>query len=739
MSIRFNTHLTTIVLLISLLITSTAATAQGVIDDDFLDVIEKNAQPLIAASNTYFNTTTVPSKYNNESAIIFGFKRELTIDKKSKAGFFTKGEKSLLFYENTRFKIKLQDRNAVKAFTECYFRYSDKEDGFIAKVTKKDGLVTTVNLSDAVRVERVSEVPEFFKSFFDQEVNSSNRYYKVAIPDLERNDVLEYVSITKSKLDVRGNGLIEFSPQYELCAKKYPILYNQISIETDSKSYFKALSKNGAPEFKQEAASNSDFYRYVFTDYDRAVNKDVNFVNTYRQFPFTKFQVIYSNSSNAKGVLIGNTGEIKKQFTKQELALKAWEDYSTTGDNYMGNAKVDAYVTSLNQNLKKLGSKDWTNEEHIKYAYYRLRNYVLNRDSYISDKYFAYLFTALLAPKKITTELIISVPNYIGTMQDVLFEQELRFVVKVGNNLYFNCTDHSNLTELVESLLNSEAYIITEPQGRSNAQAITPYTLPDLPAASNTANIILNTTLQPSTNTLLINRVSTYRGIQKNKNISDALKYTLYFVDDYKNYNGSNPADDLKSKQLTEYEESIKAIKAEYKEAKPLHVKNEIENEYERKVKVNAFSIQSDGRSLKRQDLTYTEDFELQNMVRKAGKKLLVNLSGLVGSQLQIKPEQRTRNNDIDVDYARELNWTINFAIPAGFTIDGLTELNTTVDNEIGTFTCTATQANNMAVITIKKVYKKATFDKAKWNLLLQFVDAAYNASFKNVLLKPKD
>jgi hypothetical protein len=242
--------------------------AQNIIDEDFLDNIEKNASPLWQQAAPQFSSNTIPAKYSKESAVILGFKRELSIDKKSKFGFLTKGERSLVFYENIRFKIKLNDKNAVTAFTEFYFRYSDKEDGFSARIYKNNGVTANVNLADAVRVENTGSVPEFFKSFFDQELNAQNRYYKVAIPDLEPGDLLEYVTITKSKLDVRGNGIIQFSPQYELCSKKYPILFNQIAIETDDKSYFKALSKNGAPEFKKENATNSDFFRYVFTDTD---------------------------------------------------------------------------------------------------------------------------------------------------------------------------------------------------------------------------------------------------------------------------------------------------------------------------------------------------------------------------------------------------------------------------------------------------------------------------------------
>src|SRR5205085_160095 len=142
-----------------------------------------------------------------------------------------------------------------------------------------------------------------FKSFFDQQSNGQRRYYKVAIPDLEPGDVLEYVTVTKSKLDVSSSGYIEFSPQYEVCSKKYPVMFNQIVIDTDDKTFFKSLSVNGAPEFKKESSSDNEFFRYVFTDNDRPIEKDVNFVNVYKVYPLVKFQVIYANNEKIKGAL----------------------------------------------------------------------------------------------------------------------------------------------------------------------------------------------------------------------------------------------------------------------------------------------------------------------------------------------------------------------------------------------------------------------------------------------------
>lgn len=722
-----------------LMFISINAWSQDFIDEDFLDNIEINAKPLWAENTASFNTNTVPEIYKEESATILGFRRSVNIDKKSRFGFLSKGERSLLFFENVRFKIKLNDKNAVQSFTTIYFRYYDKADGFSANIIKPGGEIKKVSLNEAITVESASDVPEFFKSFFDQQRDGGSHYFKVAVPDLEPGDILEYVSVTKSKLVVTYSGYIEFTPQYELCNKKYPILFNQIVLETDDKSFFKSLSVNGAPDFKKETASEAGFFRYVFTDRDRGVENDVNFVNSYKSYPMTKFQVIYANDEKTKGALIGAKGEIKSGFTKEELAKKAWEDYVLVGDARFVYGTTQYVVNTIWATLKKEGAKDWPEKKYISNVYYRLRNIVVNRNDYLDDKTAAYIFGSLLYQRDIKSELVISISNSIGKLEDILFDGEIRYVCKVGNDLYFNCTDYSNPGELVESLLGSSAYIISEPEKRSNAQEIKPFTLPDATAADNTGKLVLNVSVDKSLTTLVVSRTSTYNGISKTREIRDALKYVPFIVDDYKNYGGEPPTENMKASAQEEYDKSVKALKDRFKEAKPLFVKEQLQGEFSQKVKVNRFTMVSDGRTPKTLPLAFTEDFELSGMVRKAGKKYLVNIPGLVGGQLLIKKDERTRKHDISVGYARTLSWEIKFKIPDGYTAEGLKELNVAVDNEAGAYNCAAEENNGTVIVKINKVYKKANLSKDKWNDMLAFVDAAYNNSYKYILLKPKN
>jgi len=741
MKLRITKKYITVICFAVFLFSGLSLFAQGVINEDFIDVIEKNAAPYWSEAAAEFTGNTVPAKWKNESAVIIGYKRSITFDKKVSGGWISSTKSNVFLFEKVRFKIKLQDKNATEGFTEVYFRYGDKLDGFSAKVIKPDGEVQVVDVSDAVEVGSKADVPEFYKSFFDQNTGTETRYYKVAIPNLEVGDVLEYVSYTKSKLNVMRSGYVEFDPQYEICSKKYPVMFNEISIDTDEKTFFKSLSQNGAPEFKKEESEVKGFYRYVLTDKDRATEKDVNFISPMLAYPVVKFQVIYANSDKVKGALIGERGELKSGFTKEEIAKIAWDDYVNVGYYPLngGMLSVQGFIDYTWNDMRKESVSDLPEEKFIQNVYYRIRNHVLFRDSYLPDKVFAYIFGSLLFQRKINSDLIITTSNKTGKLKDVLFDGEIRYAIRVGTKFYFNCTDHSNPGELVETLLGNEAYIIKEPAKKTGVQEIIAITLPDATAAENTVHYDITAQYDPVTNKISVNRSATYNGLSKAKEIDNVVKYTPYMFDDFKIYFGSSPLDKMSSRQADEYYSSVAAIKEEFKTAKPELSQQELDKEYRQKVKHKNFKLISDGRALVRKQLTAADDFEIEDMTKRAGKKILVNAAGLMGTQLQITKEERSRTKDIQVGYARTLTWKISMPIPAGYTVKGLKEMNILVDNEAGRFSCEAKEENGNVILSIAKVYKQRNMPREKWNEMLAFIDAAYNTTFKYILLLPKN
>lgn len=717
---------------------ATCATGQSYIDEDFLDNLEANARFMLSEPAPAFAENKVPAKWQDASAVIIGFSRNVLFDRQSSGGFFTRRERNLYFFEKIHFKIKLNDNNAVQAFSQIYFRYGMKQDGFIARIIKTDGAVHNVDLKSAVGSGPETPIPAYFQSFFDRLARSEYEYYKVPVSNLEPGDILEYVATTRSKLEVRASYL-EFSPIYEVCSKEYPVMYNEIAIETDDKSFFKSLSLNGAPKFVKQNTADREFFRYVLIDKDRDTEKDVNFVSPLLQFPVVKFQVIYSNNDQVKGALIGEKGELKSEFSREELALRAWEDYEKVGSEYISAmATIQGFVNNCWSELVKLGAKNWPEQQYIDQTYYLLRNKILFRNQYLSDKRFAYIYGSLLYQRNIKSDLIITIGNNTGRLNEILFDEEIRYAIKVGDKLYFNATDFSNPGELMESLLDNEAYIIYEPAKKSRQQEIKPFTLPGTVAADNSSEFTIVSELSADMKNLMVIRTSSYKGLQKQRVIAEALKFTPYMFDDYKNYGGNDPVTEMKGKEAQDYNNTLRTLKEEWKDRKIEAVKESLETEFHQRVSNVHFSVLSDGRSPEKNTLTFKEGFESTDFVRKAGKKYLINLAGLIGSQLQIKKEERNRKFDIDVRYPRSYTWNISFKIPEGYTAEGLTELNKTVDNESGMFSISAKEENGSVLITARKAYKAKNISKAKWNDMLAFLDAAYNNTFKYILLKPK-
>jgi hypothetical protein len=712
--------------------------AQGFIDEDFLDNLHKNAAGMLKESNAAFNVQAIPSKWEKESAVIVGYSRSVLFDRKSSGGFFTRRERSLYFFEKTRFRVRVNDNNSVESLSTIYFRYGSKEDGFIARIIKPGDTAVDIDLKTAVAVEKGSAIPQFFQSFFDKVAYSDYQYYKVPIANLEPGDILEYVTTTKSRLDVTASGYVEFEPAYEVCSKEYPVIHNEIIIETDDKSYFKSLSLNGAPTFKKESTSESGFFRYVFADKDRNVEKDVNFVSPFLQYPFVKFQVIYSNNEQAKGVLIGAKGELKSSFTRQELAKKAWEDYEMVSNQYMGpGMSVQMFVNACWSELVKLGAKDMSQKQYMNTAYYYLRNKILFMSEYMSDKQFAFIFGSLLYQKDIKSEIIITTSNNIGLLKQALFDQEIRYIIKAGDKLYFNATDYSNPDELMESLLDNEALIISKPEKKSGMQEIKEFKLPGTKSDDNSSHFAIRVLLTDDMKGIMVRRISTHTGISKTKSISSALKYTPYMIEDYKNFGGEDPSMKMKGKQAEEYQSSVRTIKDEYKKQKPEFVKESLGSEFSRRVNNAKFTLTNDGRTEKTKVLTFSEEFEFPDFVRKAGKKYLINLTALIGPQLHIKDEERIRQHDINVRFPKKFSWTIEFKVPAGYKAEGLAELNQIIENETGAFSIKATEDKSLVTLNIEKVYKAQIVSKTKWNDMLAFLDAAYISTFKYILITP--
>ena len=707
------------------------------IKEDLALKIQANIELVFKDADASFGSNQAPEKWKGFSGVILAQKTKFVFDK-------VQGADKLNVYETGHRKIQLLDKDAVSRYSEFYFRTGHLNDGFSLHIIKPDGSVDTVSLLTAVLVEDVDDVPGAFTPYFDKQSTiknnskSVNVYYKLAVSNLEPGDIIDYAYRVFNDNDVARMNNLEFDPIYFLCHREYPVMSQQFEINVDEKSYVNSKSLNGAPEFTEGSANG--YKTFTWKDSDREKIKDTRWVNEYMTLPMVKFQIIYSKTSDAGELFISDRGELKKSVTPEELAKKVNRIYEKmndgggrklTQDNLIGNY-TSSLLGTTEYHLKKTEAYDVRDEDFIKRVYYILRHTNGIYGKSLGSQYFSYVVLQTLKKKGIPAELVITTSNSTTLMKDVIFGQELIWLVKVKDKFIFDFTSNSNPYNLYDDYLGNEAYIIT----LGNSPTATAITLPSTSTNENINAYAIDASLDDKIENINVVSTDELKGVFKQEYEGAVLLYTNAYDQDYLSYYGESDYEHLPEKQQDEIQRLLFARKQEYKKRKPLYMKQRLQNDFDNVVSYDNFNLITDGRTFNKQELKYSETFVVGDLTRKAGKNFLVSVPGLMGGQAQVKPEDRQRKYDIDVRYPRTLTWNINFTIPAGYAVKGLQDLNQNIDNEIGSFITKAVIEGNILKLNISKVYKQARISKDNFNKLLEFIDAAYNFSQRRILLK---
>jgi hypothetical protein len=707
-------------ILITLLL-SNSVLAQD--DDTFspskLESIAKNMKAVWDDPDADFAVSAIPEKWKEESGVIIAQKTRFSFDKDAN---------KLAVYEITRRRIKLNDRDAVNTYSSVYFRIGSSSDGAGIKVIKANGTVQDVSLRNAVYVEDNSDVPSTFtpyigkaSTYYDKS-KSRVIFYKVAVPDLDPGDIIDYGTIFYDDNTVKKMSFIEFDPIYFVCTREYPVISQKFEIDTDDKSFVNFKSTMGAPLFKETGNSNAD---YLWEDRNREKISDTRWVNRFVELPMVKFQIVFSRSENRSDLFIGDKGELKQNISPAELAKKMNILYNKLDGSY--------YYSMAKAYLKQIGYADMREDDFIQKTYYILRHMSHYKANGFSSELFASCFTQCLDLRKIPYELIVTSPNNLTRPENIIFRTEPEWIVKVKDKFVFNATVFSNPFEFREEFLNTPAYIIS--LGKN--PTATPITLPASKPEDNVTTNTITAAIDTATRNMVITHQKVATGMSKQFYNVQALIYTTALDDDHRSYGGE---DDLrggmKGDALEQYEERLRERKKEDKTRKLEYMKDALRDDFDNITVYNEFTLTADGRTWRKQELNYTNKYQLSDMVKIAGDNLLVSVPGLIGEQLFVSADERKREADAYMGFPRSLRNVINFTIPDGYKAVGIQNLNTNIDNETGTFAVQASVEGNTLSILVKKLYKQVTVKKEDWPKLLEMLDAAFNFSQKKILLK---
>jgi hypothetical protein len=445
------------------------------------------------------------------------------------------------------------------------------------------------------------------------------------------------------------------------------------------------------------------------------------------QFPMIKFQIVYSNTENAKNLFIGNRGELKNKLTPEELTKKA-KTMLTSAEAY-----ANQQIPTVNMHLKKMDVTDVKIENYIVACYYVLRhNYALGDDD-MSGSLFAAMMKQLLARKGIESKVGVTASNRLTKIEDIIFRREVEWFLELNGKYLFAPTAVSHINDIPAWAQGSTAYFIP----KDKETVAEPIVLPVVPFSDNVTqysyDVLMNAT---NTDVLMVKAKHSHKNNNRVANSDRLLYYELYQIEDWKTYGGWDDKETLTAAQQENLDGQITRYKAEARKLKPKFMEEKLKEEFSEVIKYDRFRLVQDGRHMKKQELIYEEDYTLGEMVQYAGKSMLVKLPGFLTNQLKLTGEERTRLYDAYLNTQRSYQYQVKFTVPVGYKVSGLADMNQVVDNETGRFESTAKLENGVVMITATKTYKDAFVEKAKWPLMLEWIDAAYNFSQKKILLR---
>lgn len=128
----------------------------------------------------------------------------------------------------------------------------------------------------------------------------------------------------------------------------------------------------------------------------------------------------------------------------------------------------------------------------------------------------------------------------------------------------------------------------------------------------------------------------------------------------------------------------------------------------------------------------------MDNLVKKAGNNYIIDAGKLAGSFYKLEEKERKRTYDVYMPCSRSFKYTINIAVPQGYTAKGLEEIAAKKTNKTGSFSSEATLNGNVVTIVITRVYNN-NFEKAEnWPLLSEVIDASAGFNARKILFEKK-
>jgi hypothetical protein len=652
-----------------------------------------------------FKSTTVPEKWKNESAVVLAFHREYIGDFTTKVTGLASINKFYIEKLKCHYRIKLLDKASVSEFSDISFNSKTIKSNLFGKpstyrvigikVIKPDGTEKEVDLSQAVKAD----------------VTSQNEL-KIPIPNLETGDIVDYFMALRDE----SMSMPDFGDEYIL-EMKYPIVSNTISFSIPHQFQFISESYNGAPKFTAKTVDKDEVY--TMKDEMREKSPDIIWHSAYQSAPHFRYRITVKK-------------EKPDVWDEGKNLLSSFFNYNPSDIGMM--------VDYANINFKKTKDQKLLATE----GYFLLRNPIYMKAYHniefgdplggpLSPNRFFLLYAKYLDKYKISYDIMLAPSRDYAPWEKLINLGACDLFMRVNTTPPIYVTRPTPFSLPNEISFNFEGMEGVNPAGKG---------VP-LPVSTLDQNSTV-TTIKAAISTEDVGQLNVERSIfakGHNKTPHQYLVYTnydylkAYDLPKYQAQSSNLMRGILKdfNKEKTKFEQRISQDYHERDE----RIKSEIEGELEAKVtEYKNLKVKSIGMWENEPNTEYSDEYTIENLTKKVGPNIMVDIGKLIESQTEIKDEQKNRTRDVYMAFARSFTNEISFTIPAGYKAEGIESLNMKSENDTGGFVSSASVTGNILTIKTRKYYTRNYYKASEWNKLLPFLTAANKFYSSKILLK---
>jgi hypothetical protein len=708
-----------------------------------------------------FKIREVPKEYANASKVVLARHTELTSESKSGVAFYFGGigsKRELNILEIVREVIKLNDKAAVEYYSELAFTKFSRTSGFYSseklstyvgiKIIKPNGKVSEINADDIVLTKD----------------DPKNKKAKIAVPDLEPGDIIDYYIATDQQFVNEGGAkeyrvlLFDDAPILNLSfhgelGKKMAILYRSYNDAPDLK-----ISKNGEKEII------IDLQKENIPAYETSL-----WVAPARQLPYIRMNISMGYSGlGAKYYGTRKPGEILKLENENEVIDDVAEDYSKVYyHNYWLKAGRIPYADiekSAEKKAKQMGLKykDLSDNDKAALLYYTFRqgslmNFDINKLQEVinigSQEYngAAFPLFAIMKISGMDPQILLSERKHSYRLKEIMSSSDLQSMTYLpSTKKYFSINtifDYPfSIPDFVEGVQQTKSITFSHPVAVGSMKKIVSMSNvaggPRIPITASKDNVRqenLRLSVNDDLTTLNVKRNTRLKGHYKYDVQKNLVLYEDLYESERKSFGDKESLLEAleDGKKSRKYVDEVKNAFAEARKNQKKAFTEEAKDWFEQEVtglkdqKVTSLGIRHTD-----PDFVYGSTFNLDGLVKKAGNNIIVEIGKIQGQPLAVKDANRNRTMDVYMPFARGIEYAIVLEIPAGYTAEGVQALNKNVNNETGSFIVEASTNNNLITINVKKHYTHHFEPAANFSKMLAFLDASNEWTDAKLLLK---